>query len=84
MAATWEISWWPFTALDIFLRPPTQVSTAASTPRFRATGLAPAVTFLRPSMKMASARTVALVVPSPATSFVFWATCFTSCAPMFS
>ena len=39
-------------------------------PRLSATGLAPAVTFLRPSSKIASASTVAVVVPSPATSEV--------------
>src|SRR5206468_7951417 len=33
---------------------------------------------------MARARMVAVVVPSPATSLVFWATALTSLAPMFS
>jgi hypothetical protein len=33
---------------------------------------------------MASARTVAVVVPSPAMSLVLLATSRTSCAPMFS
>src|SRR5437868_6072798 len=33
---------------------------------------------------MARARTVAVVVPSPAMSLVFWATALTSLAPMFS
>ena len=59
-------------------------STALSMPRLSAIGLAPAVTFLRPSSKIASASTVALVVPSPATSFVLEATSFTIWAPMFS
>jgi hypothetical protein len=62
----------------------TTAATAFSMPRLSATGLAPAVTFLRPSSKMASASTVAVVVPSPATSLVLLATSFTSCAPMFS
>ena len=53
-------------------------------PRLRSIGLAPAVTFLIPSAKIASARTVAVVVPSPATSEVLEATSFTSWAPMFS
>ena len=53
-------------------------------PRLRSIGFAPAVTFLRPSRKIASARTVAVVVPSPATSVVFDATSRTICAPMFS
>ena len=46
--------------------------------------MAPAVTFLSPSSKMASASTVAVVVPSPATSLVFEATSRTRRAPMFS
>src|SRR6266849_5372632 len=37
-----------------------------------------------PSVKIARASTVAVVVPSPATSEVFEATSFTICAPMFS
>ena len=53
-------------------------------PRLRSIGLAPAVTFLRPSRKIAWARTVAVVVPSPATSEVFDATSRTIWAPMFS
>src|SRR6266550_2606991 len=40
--------------------------------------------FLAPSVKIARASTVAVVVPSPATSEVFDATSFTICAPMFS
>jgi len=36
-------------------------------PRLRAVGLAPAATVFTPSRKMAWARTVAVVVPSPAT-----------------
>ena len=38
----------------------------------------------RPSLKMARASTVAVVVPSPAMSEVLLATSFTSFAPMFS
>ena len=53
-------------------------------PRFSSIGLAPAVTFLRPSRKIAWASTVAVVVPSPARSLVLVATSFTICAPMFS
>ncbi len=40
--------------------------------------------FFKPSCIIACANTVAVVVPSPATSFVCVATSFTSCAPMFS
>src|SRR5437899_8157445 len=47
-------------------------------------GLAPEVTYFRPSRKIASARTVAVVVPSPASSLVLLATSRTICAPMFS
>ena len=47
-------------------------------------GLAPAATFFRPSVTMAWASTVAVVVPSPATSLVLVAASFRSWAPMFS
>ena len=56
---------------------------AASIPRLRAIGLAPAVTWRRPSRTSAWASTVAVVVPSPATSLVFVATSLTSWAPRF-
>jgi hypothetical protein len=59
-------------------------ATAASMPRFRAIGFAPAATLRRPSRTSAWARTVAVVVPSPATSSVFFATSLTSSAPIFS
>jgi hypothetical protein len=63
---TCAMSWWPLTGVESFLSCSTQASTALSMPRLSATGFAPAVTFLRPSSKIASARTVAVVVPSPA------------------
>ena len=47
-------------------------------------GLAPAATLRSPSWTMAQASTVAVVVPSPATSSVFLATSFTSSAPILS
>src|SRR5213594_3289887 len=47
-------------------------------------GLAPAATFFTPSRKIACARTVAVVVSSPAKSEDFDATSRTICAPMFS
>ena len=53
-------------------------------PRFRPIGLAPAATFFRPSRTIAWASTVAVVVPSPATSLVAVATSRTSWAPWFS
>ena len=57
---------------------------ACSIPLFSAIGLAPAATLRRPSLTIAWASTVAVVVPSPATSLVLVATSFTSWAPMFS
>ena len=53
-------------------------------PRLTSIGFEPAVTALTPSRKIACARTVAVVVPSPATSEVLDATSRTSWAPMFS
>src|SRR6202142_2981066 len=65
-------------------RVPMMTVTARSMPRFRAVGLAPAATVFTPSRKMAWARTVAVVVPSPAVSEVFEATSRTIWAPAFS
>ena len=53
-------------------------------PRLMSIGLAPAATAFRPSRTIAWASTVAVVVPSPASSEVLEATSFTICAPMFS
>jgi hypothetical protein len=58
--------------------------TARSMPRLSDIGLAPAATLRRPSRTIACAITVAVVVPSPATSSVFLATSLTSSAPIFS
>ena len=62
----------------------TAANTALSIPRLRSIGFMPAATDLRPSVTMACANTVAVVVPSPASSFAFDATSLTICAPMFS
>ena len=62
----------------------TTLATASSMPRFSSIGLAPAATLRRPSWTMAWASTVAVVVPSPATSLVLVATSLASWAPMFS
>src|SRR5882762_5641677 len=59
-------------------------STALSIPRLTSIGLRPEATALRPSRMIAWASTVAVVVPSPASSDVLEATSFTICAPMFS
>ena len=74
----------PETGFESFLTSSTATSTAFSMPRLRAIGLAPAATAFTPSRKIACARMVAVVVPSPATSEVFDATSRTICAPMFS
>src|SRR5258705_7619385 len=58
--------------------------TALSIPRFRSIGFIPEATNFIPSLTIDCASTVAVVVPSPATSEVFEATSFTICAPMFS
>ena len=82
--ATFSRSFFPLTGMDAALSLATMSSTAFSIPRFMSIGLVPATTALSPSLKIASARTVAVVVPSPATSEVFEATSRTMRAPMFS
>ena len=62
----------------------TIAATAFSIPRLSAIGFEPAATLRRPSRTSACAKTVAVVVPSPATSSVFLATSLTSSAPIFS
>src|SRR5579864_5013279 len=70
--------------LESLLSSSTAVMTALSMPRLRSIGLRPEETALRPSRMIACASTVAVVVPSPASSEVLEATSFTICAPMFS
>src|SRR5580658_5506311 len=84
MAATWAISWRPSISLAWAWIDSTAAAMAFSMPFLSDIGLAPAATLRRPSRTRAWASTVAVVVPSPATSFVLVATSFTSCAPMFS
>ena len=74
----------PFTFWLIFSIAFTVASVAFAIPFLKIIGFAPAAMFLRPSWIIACARTVAVVVPSPATSLVLVATSFTSCAPIFS
>ena len=83
MAATCAISSWVSISRACEAISSTMRSTAASMPRLRLIGLAPAATLRRPSLTMAWARTVAVVVPSPATSLVLVATSLASWAPMF-
>ena len=84
MVPTWAISSLEVTFLEFLLRSSTMASTARSMPRLRSIGFIPAATDLAPSLTMAAASTVAVVVPSPATSEVFEATSRTIWAPMFS
>src|SRR5438270_1301964 len=84
MDATWAISDLSSTSLAWDLMLSTAAFTALSMPRFRLMGLDPATTLRRPSRTRAWASTVAVVVPSPATSLVLVATSLTSWAPMFS
>src|SRR5580700_4639220 len=84
MVPTWAISAFEVTFLEFFLSSSTTVSTARSMPRLRSIGFMPAATALTPSLTIAWASTVAVVVPSPAMSLVFWATSRTIWAPMFS
>ncbi len=84
MAATWAISFFSLTSLAIFFSSSTTAFTALSMPLLRLMALAPAARLLSPSLKMAWASRVAVVVPSPATSLVLEATSFTSWAPRFS
>ncbi len=76
-----SLSWIIFAS---FLMHATASWTALSIPRLIPIGLTPAATLFIPSFVIDHARTVAVVVPSPAISLVFAATSFKSCAPIFS
>ena len=80
IAATLAIWALPLIGLLIAL----MASTAFFIPFLKTIGLAPAARFFIPSFTIACARTVAVVVPSPATSLVLEATSLINCAPMFS
>src|SRR5712691_2717008 len=84
IAATCATSSWPLTGTDSLLISSTTASTAFSIPIFSCIGFAPAVTLRNPSLIIVCASSVAVVVPSPATSLVFVATSRSSCAPVFS
>ena len=84
IAPTWAISSSVFISLEFFFSSSTATSTAFFIPFLSRIGFEPAVTFFRPSLIIAWARTVAVVVPSPATSLVFVATSLTNWAPIFS
>src|ERR1700683_3630705 len=70
--------------LESFFSSSTAAMTPLSIPRLMSIGLRPEATALRPSRMIAWASTVAVVVPSPASSEVLEATSFTICAPIFS
>src|SRR5262245_34036898 len=84
MVPTWATSDDDPTFLARFSMSLTTAETARSMPRLRSIGFMPAATALAPSFTMACASTVAVVVPSPAWSLVFWATSRTIWAPIFS
>jgi hypothetical protein len=81
MVPIWAISSRRWVAFDCSLRPSVTCATPASMPRLSSMGLCPAATRRAPSLYMDWASTVAVVVPSPATSEVLAATSFTICAP---
>ena len=84
MVATLAMSVLSSTSLACDLIDSTAAATAFSMPFLRLIGLAPAATLRMPRWTSDWASTVAVVVPSPATSLVLVATSLTSWAPMFS
>ena len=82
--ATFRISSFPFTSFAIFRSASTASRAAASMPRRTTVAFAPIAVRLKPSLMMALVRTIAVVVPSPALSFVLFATSLMISAPMFS
>ena len=81
---TWAISSLSFTFFAEEISFSLTWSTADSIPRLTSMGFIPAVTYLQPSFTIAWANIVAVVVPSPASSFVLLATSLTIWAPIFS
>ncbi len=84
MAATLAISSLVSMSWAMSRRACTAASAALAMPFLMSIGLAPAATFFRPSVTIICASTVAVVVPSPATSLVLVAASFSNWAPMFS
>nr|GMD26745.1 Uncharacterised protein [Ipomoea batatas]GMD80438.1 Uncharacterised protein [Ipomoea batatas] len=80
---TWAISSDVLIIRALLFRFVTTESTAMVMPRLRSIAFIPAATDLQPSANIARVRTVAQVVPAPATSLVALATCFTRLAPTF-
>ncbi len=73
----WIFSMLSPTSSDCDCKLSTTILTAFSIPLFKSIGLAPAATFFNPVETIACAKTVAVVVPSPARSAVLAATSFT-------
>ncbi len=84
MQAICKISSGVLIGLAILFKASSITFTAFSTPFLMSIGFAPAEMFLTPSLKMLSARTIAVVVPSPATSDALEEASLMSWAPMFS
>ena len=83
VATCWILALSSPTSREMVRSSATKACVALSMPRLRSMGLAPAATLRRPALIIAWARTVAVVVPSPATSAVLEATSLTIWAPMF-
>ncbi len=81
---TCAMDFWSSQGLELFSSSLTTAMTALSIPRFKSIGFMPAATDFRPSVTIDWAKTVAVVVPSPAMSEVFEATSFSICTPIFS
>ena len=72
IVATCEISSFVVIFLAFFDNSPKIISVPLSKPLLREIGFAPAATFLKPTFAMACAKTVTVVVPSPANSFTLF------------
>ena len=81
---TWATSSLVLTFLERLVSSLIATFTAASIPLLTSIGFIPAATAFEPSLTIDCARTVAVVVPSPASSLVLEATSRTICAPIFS
>mmetsp|Transcript_80203 Transcript_80203/g.214842 ORF Transcript_80203/g.214842 Transcript_80203/m.214842 type:complete len:222 (-) Transcript_80203:21-686(-) len=81
MVATWAMRSVPSTFTAILVSSSMTALTADSMPRRTSVGFMPAATALQPSRKMLRVKTVAVVVPSPASSLVLLATERTNAAP---
>jgi hypothetical protein len=84
IVATWRISSFFATLRAALSSSPETASAPSRRALFSRAGEAPAVIARNPFVKIASVSSVAVVVPSPATSLVLLATSLTSCAPICS